>query len=717
MILFIISLIMICISSYLTASVFEPKKYGIGFIYFLLIAFAQIILTLEILSLFGIISANGVLAGNFIFLISGIIFWLKRKRPLYKIDFTGITRKFKKALIKDKSFTILYLSFLFFLTVTFILAAFLPVNSYDALTYHLARVPFWISNGSLNHFDFADSRIFVMPINSELLYSWVYVFLKNDVGLGLFSFVSFLATVSVLYNFLSILNFSERKKLWAVFILTSFTSVLIEASSIETDLMLGALVLSSIFLYFYAMTENQKAPVFFSALAYAIAMGTKSPAVIALPGVIFICFIITMLYKKGNSYKNIFLLIWLIIINFIIFSSYNYVLNLINYSNPFGMKSTIQMHNFFGGYKAFIANFIRYNFLLIDSAGFKYANYLSGYVYGLQKSIFDLFNINYDIGVIAQMQKGLNKDVLESITGCGVLGVLVFIPCIFYSFYRAIKCKFSKVATLLASLSTMFYINLLVLSFAIGFMIYSVRFVTFFMILTSPILVYSYIRSNKNIYKWIIIFFCFSYMVVISTHLPSRPLVRLLYMLKHQSSYEELKTRIQCSDNTSFDSNVIECKMKREMEKAPGNKNIAFFVNNSFRSYVFKIMENEGWKVDFLLLEDLDNHKIDNYDYIVIQNQSQLTETIKYFNERVNEYYVLNGNIHFTSSHISPCIYTDIDKIILTSSKTNRIPAFSICFVPDEYFISKKFKLYKKFIEESEGESSSKNILIYKKEN
>ena len=716
MILFIISLITICISSYFVASVFEPKKYAIGISYFFLIAFAQIVLTFEILSLFSLISISGVLLLNFLFLILSFYFWNKNQRPLYKPDISGELLVIKNALLKDKCLLVLAVAYVFYIFVTVTLAILTPVNSHDALAYHLARVPFWLSNGNLNHQPLPDVRNLVMPINSELLYSWVILFLKEDWFIGLFSFFGYLLSVISLYNFLGALNFCERKKLWSVFIFSSFASILTEASSSETDIIIGGLILSGILLYYYGVRENKTSVVFFSSLAYALAIGTKTPAIMAIPGCFILFLVFSYLLKKKDWYKPLLTFCGFVVLNFIIFASYNYILNFINYSNPFGTQTVISVHSFFGGYKAFIANFIRYVFMMFDSTGFSYADYIGKYVFQLQSKLFSFLNIPYNLGVITPMQKGMNKNILETIMGCGILGFLLFIPCLLYSVYKTIKCKFSKRTLILAFFAIMFVINLIVLSFSIGFMIFSIRFVTFFVILSSPVLAYSYIKK-LNIFKLIIIFFSISYLLVISTHIWSRPFFKMIQMYEAEKSLSALRERIRCSETTLFENDMPICIIKRKLEMFPDKKNIAVFPDNELRIYPIKMMEYKGWHTDFLLLEDLENYDISKYDFILIMNKAQISEYIKHFEERKNDYYTnAKEQIIFRKKRIPNCVYVDKENYVISNGRDYK-PVFSVCYVPNQYFVSKKFKLYDMVIPEGKTPQSIKNILIYKKEN
>ena len=285
---FILSFLMVILSSYLIASIFAPKKFGIGILYVLIIAFAQMVGTIELLSIFSLINAPGIFIINAIFLILSIFFFKKSKKSLYVPDFKRTFAKIFQALKKDKILGLMAVGFVCLIAMLVFIDTLMPINSYDSLTYHLNRAAYWLSQGNLNHFLTPDDRNLVMPINSEILYTWVLAFLKNDWGLGFFSFTGYAMSVISLWGILDLFGFCTRKKLWSVFIISSFASVIAEASSAETDVIIAGLTLSAVLFYLYSLKERKNSPIFFSALAYALAIGTKSPAVMAFPGLMLL---------------------------------------------------------------------------------------------------------------------------------------------------------------------------------------------------------------------------------------------------------------------------------------------------------------------------------------------------------------------------------------------------------------------------------------------
>lgn len=374
MILFLISFLMVFLSSYFITSIIADKKSLEGFIYILLTAFANVVLTIEILSLLNAISPVGVLILNVIFLSGSIFIWNKKNRPLWIPNVKDFFHKFWKAIRKDKYIFILSIGFLILISSALFLASFMPVINADAGAYHVLRSLFWISNHNLNHFEIADTRNLILPINSEIVYAWILMFIKRSAWVGFVSFAGYLTAVFSLYGILSLMKLSMRRKLWTIFILSSFSSVICQVAGTETDIIIAGLILASMYLFWKGNIENKLVPVFMSALSYALAVGTKSTAFLAIPGTALFMIVISVYCNKKYFYKPLFKFLGFALINFIIFSSYNYVLNYINYGNPIGSEYFMTVHENLYGLRAIPANFIKYMFMFFVFQGLNGGN-------------------------------------------------------------------------------------------------------------------------------------------------------------------------------------------------------------------------------------------------------------------------------------------------------------------------------------------------------
>ena len=719
--MFFISLLMVFVSSYLSASVFSPKdKENKPFgpapvLYTLLIMFAQVILTFETLSLFSAIKEFNVIALNILFLIISIIFWNKNNRPLYIPKVKKTFLKIWSALKKDKILMIMAFGFVFCLCVITILDVIMPVISSDALTYHLNRASYWLVQGNLNHFVITDDRNLVMPINSEILYLWNILFFKNDIGLFFISFISYLTSLFCIYNILEFFNFSTRRKLWTFFIVGSFASVIAQTVSVETDIVIAAIVLSSILLFLHSLKEKSKCLIFFSSLAYAIAMGTKTPAIIAFPGVFLLLSYFAYKYEKKECYKPLLTFLFFLCFNFLIFSSYNYILNFLQFDNPLGSESSRKIHGFRGGIKAFVANYIRYIFMLFDFSGFRYSEYVGEHISNARLAILSFLHIPAELGVEMTDNNEINNRLMDVKMGVGILGFLIFLPSIVTSVVLGFVKRHNKKITALFAFGMMFLINVCCLSFSIAYMVFSVRFMTFLIVISSPVIALSYIKKN-NILKVLILFFVMSYFVVMSCNLSGRQLVSILKVVRQEKSYDAIRERIRCSLYVGYNGRAPFCYVRNMIKQTPKGTKFGLFMSATDRFYILNMLNTKGYKLDTLLPELADTYNYDNYDFIITTDKILISTVL--LNNKTNtkvEYKIdKNGNAFYPEYRPFSCVYETHDKNFYSKDQKNAIIMDSRCMIADDFFIKRGYASLGAFNFKADYKDFSNFVTIYK---
>ena len=705
---------MVILSSYLIASIFAPKKFGIGILYVLIIAFAQMVGTIELLSIFSLINAPGIFIINAIFLILSIFFFKKSKKSLYVPDFKRTFAKIFQALKKDKILGLMAVGFVCLIAMLVFIDTLMPINSYDSLTYHLNRAAYWLSQGNLNHFLTPDDRNLVMPINSEILYTWVLAFLKNDWGLGFFSFTGYAMSVISLWGILDLFGFCTRKKLWSVFIISSFASVIAEASSAETDVIIAGLTLSAVLFYLYSLKERKNSPIFFSALAYALAIGTKSPAVMAFPGLmlLFLYFSIRKMGKEG--FKPVAAFIGLLFINFILFASYNYFLNLINYGNPLSSPASYEYHRFYGGFKAYIANFIRYIFMMFDFSGFRYSEYVGKYILSLKFMIFDLLHIPHNLGVILSDGNKVNNGLIDVKMGAGILGFLLFLPGVVVSIILGLIKRSSEKIRSLMPFGWLFLINLLVLSGTVGYMVFSVRFLTYFILLSSPVLVLTYYKKNPPV-KLLVLFFVLSYMLLISRHMTARPLGSIIKILKKSHSITDARETFRCGVFEDYQGKAAYCHIRDKIRNDfPKGSKIAIFGSEQDRFYPIKMLEHQGYVIDTPLVETISDVDFSKYDYVIKINEVQYGSVVKRFKQGHNDFKLVNGVFFFKPGVDPQCLYLRKDGFpILENDKSH--PTYWYCKTSGDFFMKKGFEPIQIIGYTSKWREEARTVYFYKK--
>jgi len=637
-ILFFISFLLVFVSSYFITSVIAPKRSIVGFLYLFIIAFAQIVLTFEVLSLFSVIKPFWVLGLNSLIFIGSIFLWQKNSKPLWSLDCKDFKTRVINSFKLDRSLIFLFVGFLALLLSAMFLCLIMPITSLDGFAYHVARSLFWVFNGTLNHFETADVRALCMPINSEILYAWVLLFTKKAVFLGFFSFVGYLLSIVSIYNILGFLGYCTRKKLWVIFILSSFCSVIVQVSSTETDIILAGLVSSCLFLFWYALKNNTKMPIFMASLAFALAVGTKTTALIAAPGAVLFLLALTVYYKKKQFYKPLLWFVGFGLINFFVFASYNYILNFIEFSSFMGAESLMQATKNHYGISGISANFIKYIFMFFDFSGFSWSDYVGLNITHLRDSILHLLQLSNIPDGLYSVNPRADLKSTELMMGAGVLGLLVYLPCLIWSIMKPIFRQKYRKPLFLLGFGLLFVMNLLVISYLVSYMVFNVRFIMFFIVLSSPVIVYSY--SNKSrLLKYVIVAFAMFYLIIFSTHLWVRPFCHSVKLLISGGSITKLREAAEYKNYKNYSDTLnptYALKKKIQNNLTKDNKILAFM--NTFDSiYVLKSLAFDGYHVDMARLENIKNIDLDKYNVIISTNLGQASTVIKDYEKRKNE--------------------------------------------------------------------------------
>ena len=591
-------------------SFFLASIFNLSVIFFISF-FAFVILNIEILSLFKGISGQNILILTFLeFLIVGFI-WFKNKKIPSTSNFKGFLIELKNSLLADKSLLVLFLFWVFCITISFILALLSPVNEPDAQGYHALRSLFWAKDGFISHFEIADIRCHSMPINSELFYVWILSLSKNDLGFGLLQFFSYFLLIISSFKIMEFYEIDFNKRIWSILIFSSFAGVISQISSTQTDLLVGSLLTTSFYLILEFKKQNKLNFLYFASLSMAISFGVKSTGIIAsIPLLIWYIFILRKEFIKYFLF---------LILNFSIFSSYNYILNLINYSSPLGSKSALLGHGFWGGFGAIVANFIRYIFQFFDFSGFTIGFYINKFLLSAQAAAIEFFNIPRDLGENVGLNF-TNISMTEQVLGFGILGFLVFLPSSIIGFFNKKLRIFSII----------FWAMILTLSFSIAYMIYSIRFIVTFIAFSIPLISLTYFKK-MNLYKFFIILFAIFYLGYASLFLSQRPMYHLKKEFQKTPDIKLIQNKMRDLNYKFYPSFNEAYTMKSAVEPiCKNNSKIAIFASNGYMLYSTKFLEfNNSCKIDTLNILHIRNYDLSNYDYIITQkNLPQHIEVI-----------------------------------------------------------------------------------------
>ncbi len=713
MALFLISFLLVFTASYFVAISFENKSFFKFFIYLLLAAFANVVLTFEVLSLFSAIYSGAVLVMNIILAGSAAFFWYKKRLPQPEFAFKPFFKSLWHSLMLDKYLFVLSLAFLFMCGVSLWLISFMPVVNPDAEAYHVVRSLFWISQHNLNHFNLADIRAIVLPINSEILYAWLLIFLKKQMWFGAVSFSGFLLALVSLWGVLSNIGLSMRRKLWILLILSSFSSVIVQISGTETDIIIAGLVSASMYLFWEYLKKDSKIHVFMSALSYALAVGTKTPAIMLVPAVGLWMTGMAVYYKKKDFYRPLLEFLGFSFLNFMVFSSYNYILNFIDYGNIAGSKPFMAVHANQDGILALPANFIKYVFMFFDFTGFRWNEYVGNYIYEFRESILAALGLGgVSEGLYSIKLEYLNQTLLEPLMGMGILGFLVFLPCWIYSLIKPVFSH-KKQALMIFSFAAVLFLGIAVMSLQIEYMIFSIRFLTAFCVVSAPVLAYSYCRKNNPV-KFIIVFFALFYFIFVSTNLWGRSAYKISKYLKRGATISQVREIAHCSGfynaveknpDLISDYPVLNeaCLIRDKIREFDRRNKILFLSNVSESLLAIKLLQFDGYDIDFDIVENSENIDFSKYNLLFTTDDMQGSTNVLHFDRAGEDFkYIIDGAV---------CGYFDTkDKLIDSAGKQ---PYKTVCSLEPLFYKFKGYRPYSNFLYEVR-EDGKKVIVKFK---
>lgn len=225
--------------------------------------------------------------------------------------------------------------------INLFLVVFVPPNNFDSMTYHMARVGYYLQQGSFESYRTADIRQTSFPANAEILILWQAVLLNTDRTAGLVQWLCWCGTTLAVYSLSR--KFGPRNQrhpaLLAALAFAVFPQVLLQSSSTQNDLV-HAFFISCAFLFAFEIlsAESRTSGMLLSAAAVGLAVGTKPMALLLLPGYGLV-FIVAIAIQKPTPWKRVIQAMFACLLAIWLFGSYFYVQNLRVFGAPTGARS------------------------------------------------------------------------------------------------------------------------------------------------------------------------------------------------------------------------------------------------------------------------------------------------------------------------------------------------------------------------------------------
>lgn len=337
--LFVSIIVYLIFSIFIYPRIFEKASFSKLVLVFFLTVFSINILTSEILGLLHLL--------NHPWLFIGIQFLISLSISLIAHRFYPLSLQTFRSTFDFSDF---HLSKLELVLISLISATFIglfvvgittPINNIDSLASHLPRIFYWLQQGSLNYWTTLTSLNryqLIYPINAHIQALWLFLLGQNENLFFLVQWFSLVGIASSTFEISKSLNFSTTQALFSTLIGLSLPVVVLQTLSFQGDLTVTALLMVFIAFFFNFYLTNKIKFLWFAILSLLLALGTKQTAFFILPAAILVTLLVLV---KDKGVTKFLKYSWLLLVLAILFSSYQYILNIVHTGSVFGLDSVL----------------------------------------------------------------------------------------------------------------------------------------------------------------------------------------------------------------------------------------------------------------------------------------------------------------------------------------------------------------------------------------
>jgi hypothetical protein len=200
-------------------------------------------------------------------------------------------------------------------------------------------------------------------------------------------------------------------------------------------------------------------------------------------------------------------------------------------------------------------------------------------------------------------------------------------------------------------------------------------------VISSPILVYSYSRKN-NFYKFVLVFFAMYYLLLVSTHLYSRPFFKIVKYLQSGHSISQLREFGACQNFRKEYNNIQPCVLRNYIEKNIDKQDkILYFASSGDCVAQIMLLNFKGYTIDVATLEDIQN--IPQYDKYIFVNDMQLVTDIRHFGNYNCAYFNLDDKVIDAGSGEIPYSAYCYNKAFILKENLKHVESFKATFSTD----------------------------------
>ena len=168
----------------------------------------------------------------------------------------------------------------FILAATFATAILYPPNNWDSMTYHMARVPNWISNRSVSFYPTAIERQnFSAPL-AEFAIMHLQLLSGSDLFANLVQWTCFVVSIALGALIAAELSLNRREQLMSAVIIATIPMAILQSTSTQNDLVVSSFILAFALFMLRLGKDFNIENILFASLSLGLALLTKGTAYI-----------------------------------------------------------------------------------------------------------------------------------------------------------------------------------------------------------------------------------------------------------------------------------------------------------------------------------------------------------------------------------------------------------------------------------------------------
>lgn len=262
-----------------------------------------IVISTEILSLFSLITFEAILTFWLFIIFSASVFLFKQpktKNPFFAFKLSDFT-------LSNKIFILLIVFIVF---VIGIIAFVAPPNTYDSMTYHMARIPHWIQNKTVAYYPTNHMRQLYTQPGAEFSILHLQILSNSDRFANFVQWFSMLGCIIIISLIAKLLGAPVSGQVFSSVLAATIPMGILQGSSTQNDYA-AAFWLVSFICYVFLRLKNSESRYILFAATISLGLGFLTKGTMYVYSAPFIVLLLISEFKKYKfaAFKSLILLL------------------------------------------------------------------------------------------------------------------------------------------------------------------------------------------------------------------------------------------------------------------------------------------------------------------------------------------------------------------------------------------------------------------------